>query len=81
MYCPKCGTKNDPAAKFCKNCGQPLAAAKPASDQPKQSGIRTQATAENAVTRTQSQPRNWLWFVGGLVLALIVGGIWLTVAL
>lgn len=75
MYCSKCGTKNDKAAKFCKNCGQPLATAQVTADKTE----RTQAAA--APTRTQPQSRDCLWFVGGLVLALIVGGIWLTVAL
>lgn len=25
MFCPKCGTKNDDGARFCANCGAPLA--------------------------------------------------------
>lgn len=24
MFCPNCGTSNDPGARFCANCGQPL---------------------------------------------------------
>ncbi|WP_318765792.1 zinc-ribbon domain-containing protein [Lactiplantibacillus carotarum] len=24
MYCKYCGTKNEPGAAFCKNCGQPI---------------------------------------------------------
>ena len=24
MYCPKCGSKLDESAKFCKNCGENL---------------------------------------------------------
>ena len=24
MFCPKCGTQNDDAAKFCANCGATL---------------------------------------------------------
>ena len=29
MYCPKCGTKNDDIARFCKGCGAPLALGRP----------------------------------------------------
>ncbi len=29
MYCPKCGTQNDDAHKFCRSCGSDLAAAGP----------------------------------------------------
>lgn len=30
MYCPNCGAFSQPGAKFCYNCGRPLAAAAPA---------------------------------------------------
>jgi uncharacterized membrane protein YvbJ len=31
-YCPKCGTKNDDDATFCKNCGSSVTGAPPSYD-------------------------------------------------
>jgi class 3 adenylate cyclase/tetratricopeptide (TPR) repeat protein len=35
MTCPNCGTENAPGAKFCSECGSPLAAAAPAREERK----------------------------------------------
>lgn len=86
MYCPKCGTKNTQVAKFCKNCGQALSTAQsvavkqPVVNQQK-NDVRAQASATIASTRVQTSVHEWRWFIGGLILALIVGGIGLMVAL
>jgi len=32
VYCPKCGTKNDDDAVYCKNCGTSLVAQKPTGE-------------------------------------------------
>jgi uncharacterized membrane protein YvbJ len=31
-YCPKCGTKNDDDAVYCKNCGSSLGVSKPTTE-------------------------------------------------
>lgn len=40
MYCQKCGHKNDPDAKFCSKCGNPIEAQKPGTIVQDQSSAR-----------------------------------------
>ncbi|MBV9403981.1 MAG: zinc-ribbon domain-containing protein [Acidobacteriaceae bacterium] len=45
MHCPNCGLENQPAAKFCANCGTSFANAKPSSAASQQSQSQYQAAS------------------------------------
>lgn len=48
MFCPECGTKNAPDAKFCENCGAKLIAPKPAAVTPAAQKIEKIAPKQQA---------------------------------
>ncbi|QGG60740.1 zinc-ribbon domain-containing protein [Loigolactobacillus bifermentans] len=58
IKCQKCGTLNQPQAKFCENCGQPLA----------------QATAQvrTPTVQPKQQANYWPWFIGGGVAVIAI---------
>ncbi len=56
MYCKYCGTKNEPGAAFCKNCGQPIGRVndsgnRPESKAPQQQPQATTTEANSAAPR------------------------------
>jgi uncharacterized membrane protein YvbJ len=50
-YCPSCGAKLVPNAKFCPSCGQALSAPPPASEREPSRGPVVTSRKENPVTQ------------------------------
>ncbi len=64
--CPHCGAKISEGVQFCGACGKPI------SDQA--GGVQTQPPTANAQTPWKDLP-NWVWWVGGGALVLILATI------
>lgn len=57
IKCQKCGTLNQPQAKFCENCGQPLAQIEP--------------TRQSAM-QVDKKTNYWPWFIGGGIVVIAI---------
>jgi len=61
MYCPNCGAKNANSAKFCKECGKPLAD-NPVAEEPKSPTTELPAEQEKFIDSAAWGPSLGIYF-------------------
>ena len=77
MFCPKCGTQNDDAAKFCSACGAPLQDGQPTTNNGDASNAQpAQSPADNAKGDTSFMAKHRIkLIIGAAVIIVAIAGI------
>jgi hypothetical protein len=65
MYCPQCGSENDPDKKYCRSCGLPLSAVRLALEGRVDAAIR--------MSEDEQRPRAYRVRVGIAVFLILIG--------
>lgn len=63
MFCSKCSSPNDDAAKFCKKCGQAL---------PRETGIKEVMVSADNKKPEKKKSKKWRYILGGIAAVIIM---------